>query len=594
MSAPLAPLANLYAFASPDPGTVEDMAAHLEACARYSRVWRPHPQWVAASAPLGDCYPDDEEVAGAGLAFAEGRDRLVPPGTRRRERLERLARRIERDAALATLGGDFGFVRFAGDGTARVVRSCGGLVPFYLWAGREGVAVSTLLTDHARLLPGEVAIDPLVHAVWTSGWGRSPDDRTFLSGVSLLPRGHVATLSPHGVRSRSHYWDPVPDRLWRPTPARQREHAARLRTVVVDRLTEDLHPGGGNLLSLSGGVDSSSLAVLAVEATGRPLSTISLVPPEASEREREQAHIERLLDRLGVDQRWFHPLSFVDRRRFILAAPDAAVHVRHPVLCLLPEVLAEAPVQVLVGGELADGVCGSRLTTGDWDSATSLLRLVRDWPDGPGGRRYPLRWLRHRLQDRLVRSPIPYPRELPELVRPDLRREYEEWWARQRRDYARDRRPLRLLRTRVPSGQTWTEANWEATSLLGVRRSYPFVNREALELAFSCHPDELIGPRDYTKKLLRRALADDVPREYLFRQDKGHWENLDEPVTVPWVDRLPDSLATVVRDDWVPWPPPKVPRWDCLALLQLVRFDAALRRFRAERAAVLAGGGRHR
>lgn len=592
MSAPLAPLANLYAFAAPDGGVLDEMAGHLEAAERFTRVWRPHPRWVVASAPLGDCEPDDDDVRDAGLAFAEGRDRLVPPGAGRRMRLERLAGRVDRDSALGTLGGDFGLLRIAADGTARVVRSCGGLVPFYLWTGAEGVAVSTLLTDHARLLPGDLRIDPFVHAVWTSGWGRSPDDRTFLADVRLLPRGHVATLSPGGMRGRSQYWDPVPDRLFRPTPAQEREHAARLRTVLVDRLTEDLHPAGTNLLSLSGGVDSSSLAVMAVRTAGRPVSTISLVPPEASERDRERSHIERLLDDLGVQQRWFRTLSFADRRQFLLAAPDAAVHIRHPVLCLLPEVLAEAKVQVLFGGELADGVCGSYLTTGDWDASTSLLRLLLDWPEGPGGRRYPLRWVRHRLRDYFVRSEIPYPRELPELVRPELRAEYDEWWARQRREYARDRRPLRLLRMRMPGGQTWTEANWEATSLVGVRRSYPFVNRAAVELAFSCHPNELVGPRSYTKKLLRRALAEDVPEAYLFRQDKGHWENLREPVTVPWDTPLPGSLNAVVRADWIPTPPSEIPRWDCLALLQLVRFDAAFQRFRADRRTSLTLGRR--
>lgn len=583
MSAPLLPpLANLYAFATFDDGVLEDVASRLHAASRFHRVWRPHPRWVVATAPLGDCEPDDEDVGASGLAFAEGRDRLVPPGIGRRERLERLALRLDRDSALGALGGDFGLLRFAADGTVRVVRSCGGLVPFYLWMGPEGVAVSTLLTDHARFLPGEVRMDPLVHAVWTSGWGRSPDDRTFLADVRLVPRGHVATLSPQGVQSRSCYWDPVPDRLFPSTPAEEREHAERLRTLLLERLTEDLHPLGGNLLSLSGGVDSSSLAVLAVQQAGRPISTVSLVPPEASERDRERSHIERLLDDLGVEYRWFRTLSFVDRRQFILAAPDAAVHVRHPVLCLLPEIVREAQVKVLFGGELADGICGSYLTTGDWDASTSLLRLVLNWPEGPGGRRYPLRWMRSRLQDYLLRSEIPYPRELPELVRSDLRLEYEEWWARQRREYARDARPLRLLRMRLPSGQTWTEANWEAASLLGVRRSYPFVNRAAVDLAFSCHPDELVGPRTYTKKLLRRALVDDVPEAYLFRQNKGHWENPDEPETVPWEGSLPEALGSVVRSDWMPAPPPKIPRWDCLALLQLVRFDAAFERFRAE------------
>ncbi len=61
--------------------------------------------------------------------------------------------------------------------------------------------------------------------------------------------------------------------------------------------------------------------------------------------------------------------------------------------------------------------------------------------------------------------------------------------------------------------------HWEMTSALGVRRCFPFVTREVLELAFECHPAELVGPG--TKRLLRSALANDVPRFNLERPDKG-------------------------------------------------------------------------
>ena len=49
---------------------------------------------------------------------------------------------------------------------------------------------------------------------------------------------------------------------------------------------------------------------------------------------------------------------------------------------------------------------------------------------------------------------------------------------------------------------------------------FPFVTRELLELAFELHPSELVGPG--TKRLLRYALAGDVPAKNLQRPDKGH------------------------------------------------------------------------
>ena len=584
MNAPLPPLANVYAFASLDPSALEDMAGRLEAGGRFGHVWRPHPQWVVATAPFPHGEPDGDEVRRAGFAFVEGRDRLL--GSAIPDRLRQLSRKVATSpASLDSLPGDFGFLRFDPDGSVQVVRSCGGLAPFYLWSGGDSVAVTTLLTDHARYLPGELSIDPLVHAAWTSGWGRSPDNRTFLADVRLLPRGHVAKLSAGRPSSWTQYWDPRPQSLAWPTAEVAEEHVHRLRQILIDHLTENLHPDGGNLLSLSGGVDSSSLAALAVATARRPISTVSLIPPKEPARARELRFIEPLLDELGVERRWFRPLSMPHRIEYILAAPDAVPVIRHPVLCLLPEILKEADVRVLVGGELGDGVCGSRLSTADWDATTSFSSLLRTLPgqDGPGSWKYPARWLRSRLRDLLGRSAPPFPTSLPDFIRDDLRREYAEWSAQEQREYAYDRRPLRLLARRVPSGQTWTEMNWEATSLVGVRRTYPFVNRAAIELAYSCHPQELLGPGHQTKRLLRSALDRDVPHRNLYRVDKGTWD-ADKVDWMPWGHALPEGLAAVVRPDWVLRPPERVTPMDCMGLTQLLRSWSALDALRSQRA----------
>jgi hypothetical protein len=581
---PLPPLANLYAFSSLDGHAVDDMAARLKDGGRFAKVWQPQPQWVVATAPLPHGEPDDDAVRRAGFAFAEGRDCLLPGGIS--DRLAQLHRLVVKSPAdLDSLPGDFGFVRFDPDGSARVVRSCGGLVPFYLWSGDDSVAIATLLTDHARYLPGTVRIDPLVHAIWTSGWGRSPDNRTFLADIRLLPRGHVATLSPGRADSWVEYWDPRPDSLPWPTPELAEEHVSRLRQILVDHLSENLHPDGGNLLSLSGGVDSSSLAALAVATARRPISTVSLIPPKDPPRARELGYIEPLLDELGVEHRWFWDLSMSHRVEYMQNPPEAVPVIRHPVLCLLPEISQEADVRVLFGGELADGVCGSGLSLADWDATTSFTSLLRTFPtrSGPGSPRYAIRWAKRRRHDLLGRSVPPFPPTLPEFIRADLRTEYAESWSQEQRQYAFDRRPLRLLARRVPSGQTWTEMNWEATSLLGIRRSYPFVNRAALELAFGCHPQELLGPGHQTKKLLRSALDRDVPHRNLYRADKGT-RDADEVVPLSWDHALPEALGAVVRADWVPNPPERLSPMDCMGLTQLLRSWSALQALRSQRA----------
>ena len=117
--------------------------------------------------------------------------------------------------------------------------------------------------------------------------------------------------------------------------------------------------------------------------------------------------------------------------------------------------------------------------------------------------------------------------------------------------------------------------NWEAASALGVRRSFPFFNREVLELAFECHPAELVGPG--TKKLLRTALRRDVPARNLDRPDKGHWGTYLEGAQIPWAERLPEGLEPVVRDDWYPQPPATLAVGEAHALAQLALFAESLR-----------------
>ncbi|MDQ7029717.1 MAG: hypothetical protein Q9O62_08050 [Ardenticatenia bacterium] len=115
-----------------------------------------------------------------GLAFAEGRDVLLD-GADAEERLREIASLAD-DAPekLATLPGDFGFVRFRDRGRATVVRSCGGLVPFYIGRIQQRLVVSTTLTAIVRHLPGDPPrLDPLVNAVWAASWPLFPGAHLF-------------------------------------------------------------------------------------------------------------------------------------------------------------------------------------------------------------------------------------------------------------------------------------------------------------------------------------------------------------------------------------------------------------------------------
>ncbi len=578
----LPPLANLFASYDADPLALERRAADLASGGTFDAVWRPAPGWVAAMAHLPGSDANDEATRQRGLAFAEGRFAVG--------RAERAASMVDsRPEGLAALAGDFAFIRFHPDGAATVVRSCGGLVPFYLWQAGRHACVATRLTDLVRHLPDEPRLDPLINAVWTTGHGVFPDHRTFIAGVSILGRGCFARLDPPDAPRLRQYWDPRPSRLERPTPQRTTEHAERLRALLLEKLARDLDPQDGNLLTLSGGVDSSSLAALATRVVSRPIWTWSLLPEPEELFRHEMGYIGPLREHCGVARSWVVRFGAATRLELLRSAPRLAFHIVHPALCALPGILREAPVRVLFGGEFADEVCGSAFTLPDWAAATSLAALIRGLGRLPFGRRDVLRWVRRSFQ-RLARRPaLPFPTDLPEFVRPELRLEYRDWRERRSRDAARDDRPNGYLALRAEA-DGFVAMNWEAASTLGVRRSFPFFNREVLELAFQCHPAELVGPG--IKKLLRNALRHDVPTANLERADRGRLGSDLMSVQHSRARPFPEGLRPIIRSEWFARPYRTLQHAEGHGIEQLELFVSSLALHRHRGAASLLSNAR--
>ena len=206
-------------------------------------------------------------------------------------------------------------------------------------------------------------------------------------------------------------------------------------------------------------------------------------------------------------------------------------------------------MRVLFGGEFADEVCGSAFTVPDWARHTSLVRLLMDSQIALKDPRAIARWARYRFALLRGREPLPFPRELLEmdlvrnkpldLFHPAVREEYLTWWERKRKELREDTDPWRHLAMESATLDPFVPMNWEACSALGIRRSFPFFNREVLELAYECHPAELYGPG--TKKLLRAALHNDVPSRNLYRQDKGRRDEAGVKSMQSLQEPLPDE-----------------------------------------------------
>ncbi|MBI2865663.1 MAG: hypothetical protein HYX94_14035 [Chloroflexi bacterium] len=588
------PLANLFAIHDPDPAMLDATRRDLQGSEEFAEVWRPAPGWVAAAAPLPHGTPDDNRVRQHRLAFAEGRDVVLDRcGEDPTLRIGEIAELADfNPGRLSSLPGDFGFIRFRADGCATVVRSCGGLVPFYMGRFGDRFAISTRLGDFVRYLPDEPRLDALVNATWAVGWGLFPDGRTPVAGVSLLERGWFALIEDGEQKATGSYWNPRPRRIPYPTPALAREHAQRLRSLLVEKLSRDLDPDDGNLLTLSGGVDSSSLAALAAGVVGRKVWTWSLLPPKDREDliQHEMSYIEPLAERYGFARRWsvyYRQGMGLDLWR---AFPPPAFPVLHPALCSLPAVVREAPVRVLFGGEFADEVCGSIFTLPDWAEHLSASRML---PDPGLWLRHPRRlewWATHRLAARRGQEALPVLRDLLQMdlatrkplvfFHPTVQEEYLNWWEQKRKELRADPGPWRHLSLRASTTDAFVPMNWEACSALGIRRSLPFFNREVLELAFACHPAELYGPG--TKKLLRTAVSGDVPPRNLYRADKGGWgafltrsrESVQEPLPQ---EPLPVELEAVLAPQVLLRTLESVGYWQFGCLTRLILFVESVR-----------------
>jgi hypothetical protein len=565
----LPPRANLVAVRHADPAVVDAveraMRAHPEL---RDDVWRPQPGWIAASAPLPESGPEPAGVRAAGLTFADGRDVVLAAAAP--ERVAALA-----PERLAELPGDFTFVRFEGDG-ATAVRACGAGVPIHAGVDGERIAITTRLDLLVAVLDERWRFDPLVAGTWMSGWALHPYRRSLLAGFLTPPRGYAAVLRPRSSPSLVRYWDPQPQsgETLRPSD----EHPAELRESLLSALERELDPEGRNLLTLSGGVDSSSLAALAGRTLGRSFSTLSVMSGDAAAAASERPYLDNVYATCNVRRHRERASTAAERFELLRHAPPCITPITHAALCLLPDVIAEEPVRVMFGGENADEICGAELGFGDWIDHTSVPSLLRNVRSLPGGPRAALRWARWRLEALAGDPRLPSPDTLPDFVRPEIRSEYAEWRQDRKAEFLADQRPRRWL-ARLGEHDGPIAMNWEAASSLGIRRTYPFMTRELMERAFRWHPSELLGGRGpgRSKVILRRALAHDVPALNLSRPDRGHHPLPGARDPNVFTGVTPEALAPVVVDELLE--SPRTPRsWLEVRALTMFEQPSALLR----------------
>jgi asparagine synthetase B (glutamine-hydrolysing) len=536
----LPPLADVLAYRDPEPERLD--AAERALRDDGAETWRPRPEWVAAIRPLVGARGDDPSVRRAGLVFAEGRDCFTGD-----EALCRFAG--DAAAAPSTLAqhpGDFTAVAF-GEQCVAAVRSCGGRVPLWTWSDGSRAAVGTSLMNLLRALPSQPSFDLFVCAMWAGGQWSFPGGRSFFGGVRLVPIGHAALLGRTDGWSTHRYWDLRPDE---PSAIRSSpEHAAELRRLLLGSLVHELPTDAPSLLALSGGVDSSALAALAGRALAREIVSFSSLPPDDDARARELGYIDEVTSFAGIRRRHMYVWGSDAHARLRRRRAPVPIPVVHPALVALPEVLDEDPPPVVYfGGEFADDLCGHWWRVHDWIDATSpaafLAASLRRRL--PLGRSDLLRWPKWRTLAALGRPRLPLRDALSDFIAAPFREEYEQWLAEERRALRADARPNRFLAAQIRlNSDVALASNWEVCSGYGIRRFWPFHTRAMLELAGRSDVREQLGPG--TRRVLRQALAADVPGANLNRLDKGQWRGIRWVPTAAPESELDPELASVLK-----------------------------------------------
>ena len=535
------PLVNHLLVWSPDPALRASLRERWADHADFTSVSEGPGDWVRADAVLQLSDPTPPSSGPVRLGVAEGRERIVDVAA------------FERELSTGTIDlarqpGDVGAVAVT-ETSASVLRSPAGLVPWYVHVRDDLVVVSTRLAWFERHLPFEFGVDAFAHAIATDGIS-CIGTRTPLADVDCVPVGHLARVELGSGRPATFVdvWHPESLRPARWSRDDADERGVELRDILLRRLHADLDPAGRNLIGMSGGVDSSSLAALAVRAAGLRLDAFTFLPGEQHPSlEEVDSYVRSIGAVVEPSRHWRFHMTEQRSLDSVQSSPAVALPIVHPALSLLPQMAEEGDVAVYTGGEAADDLFAGPFVLGkDWIENISAVQLARSlrrpWYRVP--RRYVARqWWEARRGTRT--HPLLVPREMETVFRPELRAEYTDWISDLDDLLDRSDHPYRhVLLLFTCDG--WLRQNWEVSSELGLRRSFPFWCRETIELAFTTPQRIQALP---PKRVIRRGLRDDVPAYNLDRVDKGAWPEKD-PAT--WTaGRVPERTATMLRDDLV-------------------------------------------
>ena len=334
---------------------VDSMCASMQSAVRPAQTQA----WVGGTAGLGvlDFAPQPGGSllqAGRNGAMLAADLRLDNPAELRRScHLEpsatepEIALSVLEDTAVAsvrTLEGEFALARWSpGERRLLLARDAMGIRPLYLlhepgrWLLFASLPAGIFAAGLAPRVLDEVGLGSDILRTYRPG-------ATLFRGVRTVLPGHMLEVTPSDVRETC-YWRPEPGE---PSQMNRADAAVHLRELVQNAVTSATGENGPAATHLSGGLDSSSLAVIAtraLRAQSRPLYAYSFLPEvwPGIQMDDEAPFVQAVLQqepdirwtpiRQALSQDWLHdtwnadgPLSLADDSPENAILRDASSH----------------------------------------------------------------------------------------------------------------------------------------------------------------------------------------------------------------------------------------------------------------------------
>jgi asparagine synthase (glutamine-hydrolysing) len=396
---------------------------------------------------------------------------------------------------------------------------------------------ATEVVDLLALLPTRPAPDPAAVSRWLTARAAA-DGATLYAGIECLGPGHLLELDRRGATERR-YWQPTyREPLAVDRVELDRRVGAALESAVARRVT----PGAPLGVLMSGGLDSTSVAVLAQAAAADGTITFSALFPDHPLID-ESPWIDALTDATGIANVGLAAggggilasgLEYLDRWQLPLHAWSEAW-----VQPLLGEAAALG-VEAMLSGEGGDELFGSRLSlTADLLRAGRLIaavRFVHGLPEAGGRaprhvvldvlRRFGLAGLPSARAERAWRALAPGA-DVPAWADPTMRsllrsgaepswRELDgpRWWAALVSSLTEGVHAFGIL-----------DHLRRRTVQRGLEARFPLLDLDLFEL-LSAVPPQACSEGDLTRPLLRRAMAGRSPDPVRLRPDKSVFDGV--------------------------------------------------------------------